>query len=340
MLGSAPTSACRLYLGLLWDSEFPAAHQQTVEGTVSPGVAALQESWRQWNIPSQEKKTLQRTDEWETSGCRVTGTLGALAPPRGVISELLGVTVWFCDAIPRSLKRSSDSGWQMVTTLPISTKSFPRILTVVARHLPSARPTTLRNVVDLLMAMCLLPLLRFGVVRTSTLTLEGRNGLSLRALSTADAADQLRIIELNAGIGGLRRSVELLERVPDVCAASDDDPACYRALETAWPTTVRIPQDLSHFEAAALCLWEEDQHKFPMETYSWDNGLVRWGGWRYPHLKKGSSFWVSGGTTPPPYFATSAVQRHPESVRTPDCQFQAARRRSVSWRSLIAQSVD
>ena len=81
----------------------------------------------------------------------------------------------------------------------------------------------------------------FGVVRSSTPTLEGSDELSLRALSTAVACDQQGIIELNAGIGALRRAVELLERVPGVHAASEDDPAYYRVLETAWPTTVRLP---------------------------------------------------------------------------------------------------
>ena len=85
---------------------------------------------------------------------------------------------------------------------------------------------------DLLVAICLLPLLRFNmrycvsplfiaadvsesgfrVVRSSTLTLAGSDELSLWALSTAAACDQLSIIELNASIGDLRRSVELTER--------------------------------------------------------------------------------------------------------------------------------
>ena len=43
----------------------------------------------------------------------------------------------------------------------------------------------------------------FGVVRSSTLTLRGSDELSLRALSTATACDQLGIIELGAGISGL-----------------------------------------------------------------------------------------------------------------------------------------
>ena len=126
----------------------------------------------------------------------------------------------------------------------------------------SARPQkpTLEIAMDLSVGICLLPLLRFhmryrvspqviatdasetgfGVVGSSTLTLEGSDELSLPALSTAAACDQLGIIELNAGTGGLRRAVELLERVPGVYAASEDDPACCRVLETAWPT--RLPQ--------------------------------------------------------------------------------------------------
>ena len=31
---------------------------------MSPEVAALQEIWSQWRIPSQEKKAFHRTDEW------------------------------------------------------------------------------------------------------------------------------------------------------------------------------------------------------------------------------------------------------------------------------------
>ena len=85
-----------------------AAHQQAVEGTMSPEVAALQEIWSQWGIPSQEKKAVHRTDERETKGCRVAGTLGVLAPSRCVISELLGLTGWFCDATPRSSKSLAD----------------------------------------------------------------------------------------------------------------------------------------------------------------------------------------------------------------------------------------
>ena len=166
---------------------------------------------------------------------------------------------------PPQPQRVSDPGWQMVAMLSIPTRSFLRTLTFVVRHLPSARPQkpTLEIVMDLLLvAICLLPFLRFhmryrvsplviatdasesgfGVVRSSTHTLEGSDELSWRALSTATACDQLGIIELNAGIGGLQRSVELLERVPGVYAASEDVPACFQVLETAWPTTVRLPQ--------------------------------------------------------------------------------------------------
>ena len=215
-------------------------------------------------IPSQAKEAFHRTDEWETLGCRVAGALGVLAPPRGVISELLGLAGWFCDANPRSVKE-----FQILAGRWSRCFQFRREASCAFAHLwsaihTSARPQqpTLVIVLDLLMAICVLPLLRchmryrvspsaiatdasesgFGVVRSSTPTLEGSDELSLRALSTAVACDQPGIIELNAGIGGFRRAVELLERVPGVHAASEDDPAYYRVLETAWPTTVRLPQ--------------------------------------------------------------------------------------------------
>ena len=93
-----------IYLDGVSLDELSGVHQQAVEGTRSPEVAALQEICSRRGVPSQEKKAVYRTDEWRTLGCRVAGTLGVLAPLRGVISELLELTGWFCDATPRSFK--------------------------------------------------------------------------------------------------------------------------------------------------------------------------------------------------------------------------------------------
>ena len=49
-----------------------------------------------------------------------------------------------------------------------------------------------------------------------------------------------------------------------------------------------------------------------------------------PRQKKENSFWVSDGAIPPPYSASSAVWRHPLSLRKPGCQFSAARLLSVA----------
>ena len=49
-----------------------------------------------------------------------------------------------------------------------------------------------------------------------------------------------------------------------------------------------------------------------------------------PRQKKENSFWVSDGAIPPPYSASSAVWRHPLSLRKLGCQFSAARLLSVA----------
>ena len=108
-------------------------------------------------------------------------------------------------------------------------------------------------------------------------------------------------------------------------------PRCQRSPNAfrynASPVFPRYP---SHFEAAVLRHRQEDQDKFPPEVYRWENGLARSRVWRFPRQKKENSFWVSDGAIPPPSSASSAVWRHPLSLRKLGCQFSAARLLSVA----------
>ena len=160
-----------------------------------------------------KKKAVHRTSEWETLGCRVAGTLGVMARPPWRHQRPPGLTGWFCDATLRSFKE-----FQILAGRWSRCFQFRREAPCAFSHLwsaiyPNARPQkpTLEIVLDLLVVICLLPLLRFnvrhrvspliiatntsesgfGVVRSSTLTLAGSDELSLRALSTATACDQL-----------------------------------------------------------------------------------------------------------------------------------------------------
>ena len=203
---------------------------------MTPEVAALQEIWSQWGIPSQEKKAVHRTDEWDTLGCRVAGTLGVSALPRGVISELLGLTGWFCDpAVSKSFRSWRADGRDASN----SGEKLPAHSCICGP--PSSPPVqqkpTLEIVMDLLVAICVScrshastcatasalsssPRTRQKVASASSDPPRSRlQAVTLRALSTAAACDQLGIIEPKAGIGGLWRSVELLERVPGVYEA-------------------------------------------------------------------------------------------------------------------------
>ena len=94
---------------------------------------------------------------------QVAGTLGMCAPFSGVVSELLGLTGWFCDATPHSLKE-----FQILAGRWSRCFQFRRDASCAFSHLWSAiysnaRPQpTLEIVMDLLGAICLLPLLRFN----------------------------------------------------------------------------------------------------------------------------------------------------------------------------------
>ena len=230
-IAKCATGRCHRRLGSL-----VTISQQAEAGTMSAEVAALQEIWSQWRIPSQERKAVHRTDEWKTLSCRVVGTLGVLAPPSWRDQRTPGahLVVLRCNSPqPQSVP---DPGWQM--KLPArchicgspSTPVHPTKadsgychgsvgghLSPAAVALPHALPRQPCGH-------------RHGRVikwlRRRPIMIEGSDELSLRALSTTVACDMLGITELNAGIGGLRRSVELLERIPGVHAASEEDPAC------------------------------------------------------------------------------------------------------------------
>ena len=149
-----------------------------------------------------KKKAVQRTSEWETLGCRVAGTLGVMAP-----------SPWRHQRPPRAhwvVLRCNSTQPQRVSDRREASCAFSHLWSAIY---PNARPQkpTLEIVMDLLVVICLLPLLRFnmrhrvspliiatdtsescfGVVRSSTLTLAGSDELSLRPLSTATACDQL-----------------------------------------------------------------------------------------------------------------------------------------------------
>ena len=114
-LGSLVT----VYQDQMTPAALAAVHPLAVVGTMPPKMAALQETWNQWGIPSQTKKAFHRTDDWETFSCRVAGTLGVLAPPRAHWMVLR------CNSAQP--QRVSDSNWQMVAILSVPARRFLRI---------------------------------------------------------------------------------------------------------------------------------------------------------------------------------------------------------------------
>ena len=56
---------------------------------------AVYEAWDRWRVPSQTEKAIVNDLEVETLGCRIDGNAGVIAPPRSVVSRLIGLTAWF-----------------------------------------------------------------------------------------------------------------------------------------------------------------------------------------------------------------------------------------------------
>ena len=243
-------------LGGMSLAELSAIHQQVVEETRSPEVAALQEIWSQWS----KKKAVHRTGEWETLGCRVARTLGVMASPPWRHQRPPGAhwVVLRCNSTQP--QRVPDPGWQMVAVLSVPTRSFLRVLTFVVRHLPQCTPTKTDS------GNCYGPVgghlspaalaLQHALWSSPPTHLKEALASSSPPRSRLPALTNYRcgryqqplpvtswfITELNAGIGGLRRPAELLDRVPGVYAASDGDPSCFQVLDTVWPTTVWLMQ--------------------------------------------------------------------------------------------------
>ena len=77
-----------------------------------------------------------------------------------------------------------------------------------------------------------------GVCRSVGLSLEGRAALSESDRPLISSGLRIGLVELFAGNGGLRRSVELLGLSPVVSVVSEVDPAAIRVLLHQWPDSI------------------------------------------------------------------------------------------------------
>ena len=120
---------------------------------------------------------------------------------------------------------------------------------------------------ELLLALCALPLafidLRLpadplvtasdasdkgcGICRSGQITPEGRLALAEFERPLQPHAVRIGLVDLFAGIGGLRRSLELLGLAPDVSVISETSDTALRVLLHQWPDSILFPavQDIS-----------------------------------------------------------------------------------------------
>lgn len=226
----------------------------------SPGVKAVQAAWERWGIPSQESKATLRSIDHETLGCRLDGRKGILAPPRSTLSSLLGLTSWYGSGQARAIHEAQVLGGRWVRCFQFrreASGAFEGFWDALHPEAPREQRTipTSRVIDDLVVAMAFTPLLVFdlrarvsplvtasdasedglGLCRTSALTAAGLEALAERRPGAVTPADELGLLELFSGIGGLRRALEMLGVRPGVYAAVEKDEACQRVVRAAWP---------------------------------------------------------------------------------------------------------
>ena len=74
-----------------------------------------------------------------------------------------------------------------------------------------------------------------GVSRTSSLTAQGRVALQELQQATPICSGPVGLLELFAGVGGLRRAMEHCRVVPALHVAAEEEAAAQRVLQSAWP---------------------------------------------------------------------------------------------------------
>ena len=124
-----------------------------------------------------QKKATVNDLELETLGCRIDGNAGVIAPPRSVVSRLIGLTAWFARN-PSQRRQTAEilgGSWvrcfqfrKEVSSLFIHYREWLHSQAAVSRGKTITVPREVLQ--DLLPALCHLPLILFNLrLRTSPL---------------------------------------------------------------------------------------------------------------------------------------------------------------------------
>ncbi|CAK0801859.1 unnamed protein product [Prorocentrum cordatum] len=226
-------------------------------------TAAVHEMWDAWGIPRQTGKEEHRALELDVLGCRLSGELGRLVLPRSTVAELMSLSAWFTAPGPRTQLEAQIFGgrwarafqtrrelscvfhefWAWLTSQPSGKRR--KELTPEVRD-------EIRTAVYLL-PLCLMDLRAhvsplvvasdasesgMGVCRTSSLTPLGLEALAVRLAAQPRHQMEVGLIEVRAGIGGLRAALAACGVHPEVYCAIEVDSMTSRVVEAAWPAAI------------------------------------------------------------------------------------------------------
>ena len=198
-----------------------------------PETMAVHDVWEAWGIPRQAGKEEHRVLELDVLGCRVSGELGRLVLPRSVVAELMSFSAWFTAPGPRRQMEGQMFGGRWARAFQTRRELsciFHMFWTWLTASSEGSRRKKLTSEVreEIRIAVYLLPLcvmdLRahisplvvasdasesgMGVCRTSSLTSSGLQAVMSRRAAQPRHRLEVGLIEVFAGIGGLRAAFE------------------------------------------------------------------------------------------------------------------------------------
>ena len=265
---TADRSAWQVYLDdLLAVQVLDADEVEAMRGCVSGDMNSARLAYAHFGSPGNAAKDLISGAEGKVLGDRLLGEEGVRLAPSGYQLDFVDLTTW---ALSR--KRCSRKLLQILggrgCRLGGYRKALMSCYSALWRHISDPRVTSRFRqelpsdvIEDLLLFVGLLPLayqdMRLelspvvctsdaserggGVTYSTGLTASGRSFLRRSLSATSKWSDNgLLVVGIFDGIGGLRRSLELLGIVPAVYIAIELDPAARRVVSAEWPDTHHI----------------------------------------------------------------------------------------------------
>ena len=225
-------------------------------GKPSDAQLQLREVFKVWDVGRDEKKAAEGTLDWTSLGAEQLGAEGMVGSSRKFRRALLCATL---NLVMTSDLRTGDLELLSVVGKHMHAVQYCRPLACcfdeLYQNLKIDDPEVLVDMAgyeELLMLMALLPMLWTsqravlnpkvfatdaspeggGACQTTSLSARGRAKLHLLCSETMDleggACDSLLLIEVFGGIGGLRKSLELLGLLPQGIILIDSDPLCQK----------------------------------------------------------------------------------------------------------------